>query len=148
MAPIKSVLYALIVLPWVRKRTPVRDDWAGEWHHVKVTEVYDGDTITVEVYRHGHWIEQKVRLDGIDTPELHPGKDTPHRAAVVASATFARAAVVDRCLFKKVWIHCTGREKYGRILAKVYTSHQEDVSVNDWLVSEGFAKYYDGGKKL
>ena len=56
MAPIKSVLYALIVLPWVRKRTPVRDDWAGEWHHVKVTEVYDGDTITVEVYRHGHWL--------------------------------------------------------------------------------------------
>jgi len=148
MAPFKSVLYALFVLPWVRKHPAVRDDWAGEWHYVKVTDVYDGDTITVVAYRHGHWIEQKIRLAGIDTPELHPGKDTPGRIEVVASAALARTALVDQVLSKKVWIQCTGREKYGRILANIYTSHQGGVSVNDWMVSQGFAKPYDGGKKM
>lgn len=146
MGFLRSRLYALFCLPWHLRTGAVRDDWAGEWHYAYVSKVYDGDTITVEVRRHGRWVVQSIRLAGIDTPELRT-KDVTEKAMAEA----ARDALSTQILNEHVWLHCTGREKYGRILGDIYPTTwfrgRKAQSYNQWLLEAGYAKPYDGGAK-
>lgn len=139
-------MYALFCLPFKRYKDAVRDDWKDEWHYAHVVKVYDGDTITVEVRRHGHWLEQSIRLARIDTPELRT--TDPHEKRL---AEIARDALSQQILDEDVWIYCVGREKYGRILAEVYPCTwfrgKGKTSYNQWLLEENMAQPYDGGKK-
>ena len=143
----KARLWALCCLPLRVRRQAVRDDWKDEWHYAHVVKVYDGDTVTVEVLRHGRWVLQSIRLAGIDTPELRGSSP-----AEKTKAEAARAALAEQVLDEHVWMHCTGREKYGRVLGTLYPVRwwgrgRGEVSYNQWLVERGHAVLYDGGKK-
>jgi len=74
----------------------------------RVVAVSDGDTITVEPRHGGDRV--KVRLYGIDAPEL----DQPH-------GTAARLFVVNKARFKRVDVRPVQQDKdsYGRIVAVV-----------------------------
>jgi len=107
----------------------------------EITEVYDGDSVTAEIdlgfntWRRG----EKLRLNGIDAPEVRG----PSRAAGFA----ARDALASRIQGKQVTI-CTikdKQEKFGRYLAEIYLG---DELVNEWMVQSGFAKAYDGGRRV
>jgi len=90
----------------------------------KVTQVIDGDTITVE----GGY---RVRYIGIDTPETYP----------VAEAFGLEAWQVNRQLVegKEVRLErdVSETDKYGRLLRYVYV---DDVFVNAELVRLGLAE--------
>ncbi len=100
-----------------------------------VTKVYDGDTITVD-FDLGFGIlirKQKIRLLGINTPEVR-GPEKPQ-------GIISRNALRQRILGKVVTIK-TSRDKkgkYGRWLGEVFV---EDENINQWLISEGYAKEY------
>ena len=100
-----------------------------------VTKVYDGDTITVD-FDLGFGIvlkKQKIRLLGINTPEVRG----PERADGILS----RNALRQRILDKQVIIRTSKdkKGKYGRWLGEVYV---EDENINQWLITEGYAKEY------
>ena len=104
--------------------------------------MYDGDTITIAsvlpnttepIYRFS------VRLNGIDTPEIR-GK-TPEEKAL---AIRVRDELYAKIYGKMVTLKNVDTEKYGRILADVYL---EEEHINEWLVNQEFAVYYDGGTK-
>lgn len=107
------------------------------WYKAYVKEVYDGDTLTVDIDLgfHAGLSSIKVRLYGLDAPEVR-GEERPQ-------GLLSRDAVRAKVLGKKVIIN-TYRDKvgkYGRWLAIVY--FEEDgaqVNLNEWLVSEGLAK--------
>jgi len=108
-----------------------------------VIKVYDGDTITVAArlpYADSPLYRFPVRLRGIDSPEIR-GKTPAERAAAVA----ARDALAARIFGRTVELRNTGSEKFGRLLADVYVSDAQ--SLNDWMIANGFAVKYDGGKK-
>ena len=90
----------------------------------KVTQVIDGDTITVE----GGY---RVRYIGIDTPEVHP----------IPEAYGAEAWLVNRQLVegKEVRLErdVSETDKYGRLLRYIYVG---DVFVNAELVRLGLAE--------
>ena len=100
-----------------------------------VTKVYDGDTITVD-FDLGFGIlirKQKIRLYGINTPEVR-GPEKPE-------GIISRDALRERILGKVVTIK-TFRDKkgkYGRWLGEVFV---EEQNINQWLISEGYAKEY------
>jgi micrococcal nuclease len=148
MGFIRKYLDALFCMPfrWRAHRNAERDDWADEWFYAYVVKVYDGDTITVEVRRHGRWVLQSIRLAGIDTPELRT-KNPLERDA----AERARDALSQGILHRHVWLHCHGREKYGRILADVfpvsYFRTRGDPSWNQWMLDTQLACSYDGKTK-
>lgn len=118
-----------------------------EGHTVEglVVKVYDGDTVTVEfaipqiegspVYR---W---SCRVVGIDTAEMLD-KDPAFKALAVE----ARDLVREMCLDKKCKLDLGGFDKYGRVLVTLYEP-DDDCSVADVLVAEGYAFKYDGGTK-
>jgi len=106
-----------------------------------VTEVYDGDTITVDIdLGFGVWMrDQTLRLYGIDTPELRK-EEKEHGLKV-------RDYVRDLILGKEVTIESfKGKKgKYGRWLATVFydSSHSGQINLNEELLIQGLAKPYD-----
>ena len=114
---------------------------------VKVTSVYDGDTVTADIdLGFGVWLHgQKLRLVGIDTPEIRGG--TPEtKLAARKSRDFVRHYLLGD---DEVRIESQGKGKYGRWLARIYVKEQSDSAawycLNDRLIERGLAEPY--GKK-
>jgi micrococcal nuclease len=89
----------------------------------KVTKVIDGDTIEIET-------GERVRLLGIDTPELN-----------ARWGTDARKQTYQLVYGKDVRLELDHekRDKYNRILAYVWLG---DLLVNEKLVKDGYARLY------
>jgi len=94
---------------------------------VKVKKVVDGDTFTLE---NG----QAIRMIGMDTPEtVHPSKPVQcfGREASQKTKELLEGKVV------KLEKDISETDRYNRLLRYVYVG---DLFVNEYLVSEGYAK--------
>ena len=108
----------------------------------KVVRVVDGDTVWLDVdCGFGIWIEQKVRLRGIDTPEIAT-------AAGLRSRDFVSQALAD---LPCVAVTTTKPDKYDRYLADVFYLPGSDdpeavlrqgVFLNRDLLKAGLAKRF------
>lgn len=115
----------------------------GHKTYAKCVYVYDGDTIHVvfkmpntnECYK---WV---IRMNGIDTPEMKSKNIAEKKAAVIA-----RDFLKEQILDKIVIVDCMEFDKYGRLLAEVYSEGIE-VSLSHQMIEKGYAKAYDGGTK-
>ena len=100
-----------------------------------VTEVYDGDTITVDIdLGFGiKLIDQKIRLFGINSPEL--------KGKTKSEGIKSRDKLTQLILNKQIKIETIKdkKEKYGRLLGKIWV---EQTLINDVLISEGLAVPY------
>jgi endonuclease YncB( thermonuclease family) len=81
-----------------------------------------------------------VRLLGIDTPEMKTKNEDEKSIAHLAQKSLS-----DLILNKNVSLKNTSLDKYGRILANVYT--ENGVELSNWAISNRFAVSYDGGTK-
>jgi micrococcal nuclease len=112
-----------------------------EYEIKEIKKVVDGDTIDV-VFDVGFGIfcVQRVRLDGIDTPETHTTNEQEKKMGLEAKA------FIEAWLKGKVGLTAktVKDDKYGRLLATIYN---KDKSLNDEMVSKGYAWKYDGGTK-
>jgi len=104
--------------------------FAGQF---KVVRVCGGDSLTAT----GHDIEIKVRLVGIDAPELKRGKHKPGQPFGQKAKRFLVAMVLN----KKVFIKGYGSDRSNRILSVVYVDRK---NVNLELVKAGLAEVYRG----
>lgn len=106
-------------------------DW--NVYRAVVTSVHDGDAVTVDVALgfDVHLDDQRIRLAGIDAPEL--------RGEERLFGIIARTALWARVVGQEVILTVHGRGKYGRWLGRVYLGEE---NVNEWLVAAGFARRY------
>jgi micrococcal nuclease len=99
-----------------------------------VTDVYDGDTVTVDIdLGLCIWVRgEKLRLHRINAPELR-GDERPDG---LVSRDWLREQILNKCVVIETIRDKKG--KYGRYLAEIWLG---DVNVNDALVNEGLAQY-------
>jgi micrococcal nuclease len=98
-----------------------------------VTRVVDGDTI--HVLTGGQ--DEPVRYIGIDTPEsVKPG--TPVQCFAKAASAENERLVSGRHV--RLVYDAERRDRYGRLLAYVYTEAHPSVFVNASLVRAGYAR--------
>ena len=141
----------------------------GEFY---VESVYDGDTITIlipiklsiynmcssnsiDLYSNTNPSEQivlnkiRVRLEGIDTPELKPKKNLPNRDEHIAKAKEARDFLSGLILHKIIKVSFGENDKYWRPLVNLYIedNFNNSIYLNDLMIKKGFAYKYDGGTK-
>jgi len=90
-----------------------------------VVSITDGDTISV--FHDGK--AEKIRLTGIDCPELHQ-----------AFGRVAKRFVADEAFGQIVRVEVAGTDRYGRTLAEVFLSN--GVSLNRALVEAGLAWWF------
>ena len=116
--------------------------WAQNSVIALVTDVYDGDTFTVdaEVWPDIGW-SGSVRVRNVDTPEIRGACDQEKRLAV-AARDFVRALLLD----ESVTLTEVDNDLYGgRVLAHVFLHGGESLS--DLLIANGYGRPYDGGTR-
>ena len=114
----------------------------------KVIKVYDCDTITIATkFPYVSTLKESnimyrfhVRLLGIDTPEMKTKNEDEKAIAHLAQKTLS-----DLILNKNVILKNTSLDKYGRILANVYT--ETGIELSKWAITNKYAVSYDGGTK-
>lgn len=115
-------------------------------YRAKVTNVYDGDTCTVDIdlglntWRHG----EKLRLNRINTPELR-GDDRLHG---LLARDYLRKLVLDREVLLQTISDKKG--KFGRYLAEIWLLGKEGkwINVNDTMIASGHASYYQNNAQV
>lgn len=106
----------------------------------KCVDVYDGDTITVAVPIADEHRLFKVRLYGINTPEIR-NKDLEQKRLGILAGNYVR----DTILGKMVIVVCYKTGSFGRVLGDVYTvnsSYDKELFINQDLVEKGHAVVY------
>jgi len=99
----------------------------------RVVRVYDGDTVKAE----GHDIQIKVRLAGIDAPEVSHGKRKPGQPYSQRAKKYLAGLVLNRI----VDIRGYGLGPYNRVLGVIYVDGR---NVNLEMVRQGLAEVYRG----
>lgn len=92
-------------------------------YEARVVRVFDGDTVWVQPDGGGRW--RKLRLDGIDAPEI-----------CQAGGLEARDALAGRSLGRRVQVDERARDDYGRGIARLMLDGDD---LNRWLVRQGLA---------
>lgn len=119
-----------------------RDGHPGIRHAVEVVDVIDGDTFEARVHLWpGLEMVTRVRLRGIDAPEMKGGCAEEFRMAETASeALRVLLAAGDVSIFN------IGPDKYnGRVVADAAT--RQTPSVSSALLAAGHARQYRGGRR-
>jgi micrococcal nuclease len=98
--------------------------------------VYDGDSITVDIdLGFNHWmLNQKIRLFGINTPEVRGAE----RTLGLIARDRLRELIEGRDIILSS--HRDRAGKYGRWLGTIYI---DDININKLLLDEGLATIYE-----
>jgi endonuclease YncB( thermonuclease family) len=143
--------------------------FSGHSFYAKCVKVYDGDTITVAFTVGGQHYKKSARMNGYDSPELHPkytdadkktgGLDDAYIVTEKKWAAESKKKLEELVLNEIVFVKCCKTaDKYGRLLADVELHSKANggiqaladntvTDVNKTMLLYGFVRPYSGGKK-
>ena len=101
----------------------------SEQFTARVIRVVDGDSLNVLSLPENE--ELKLRLYGIDAPEWKQeyGKESKDALRGLLGPN------------REISVKVLDKDRYGRLICKLHLN-SEDISVNEWMVSEGNAWHY------
>lgn len=108
-----------------------------------VLKVIDGDTIEVDFdLGFGVWLRnQRIRLDGIDTPESRTSDKEEKVRGTLSKEKLKEILGKEIRVTTKI----DPNEKYGRILGVLVNA--DGINVNEWLIQNNYAVKYTGENK-
>ena len=116
----------------------------------KINRVVDGDTIDVTIdLGFDLYKKERVRIAGVDTPEKRT-RDKEEKVLGIDATNWLKerleAAIKgdDELTIRTELVGGVG--KYGRLLGWLYIGDAE-ISLNEQMITEGYAHAYDGGTK-
>jgi len=117
---------------------------------VKINKVVDGDTIDVTIdLGFDLYKKERVRIAGVDTPEKRT-RDLEEKALGLDATYWMKDKLTETIKGDEELIIRTelkgGTGKYGRLLGWLYVG-EDDISLNEKMITEGYAWAYDGGTK-
>ena len=117
---------------------------------VSIDRVVDGDTIDVSIDLGFDLIKkERVRIAGVDTPEKRT-RDLEEKALGIDATNWMKKNLEETIDGDDELTIRTelqgGMGKYGRLLGWLYVG-DDDVSLNEKMITEGQAWEYDGGTK-
>ena len=117
---------------------------------VSIDRVVDGDTIDVSIDLGFDLIKkERVRVAGVDTPEKRT-RDLEEKALGLDAPNWMKKNLEETLDGDEELTIRTelvgGMGKYGRLLGWLYVG-DDDVSLNEKMIEEGYAWAYDGGTK-
>lgn len=111
-----------------------------------VGRVVDGDTIDADIdLGFDISLTKRIRLAGIDTPESRT-KDLKEKELGIDAKNWLKHRLEDADDIIIRTEKPDSTEKYGRIIGHLYING-EDASLNNQMITEGYALKYDGGTK-
>lgn len=109
----------------------------------QIAKIVDGDTLDINIdLGFSMTTKQRIRLNGIDTPESNSKDDLERKLAIEAKEFVTKWLLEHPSLI----IRTTKSDKYGRMLGDLIV-HGKTVSLNQEMIRLGYAWTYDGGTK-
>ncbi len=117
---------------------------------VKIDKVLDGDTIDVTIdLGFDLYKKERVRVAGVDTPEKRT-RNLEEKALGIDATNWLKKQLEDTIKGDEELTVRTelvgGTGKYGRLLGWLYIN-EDAISLNEQMITEGYAWAYDGGTK-
>ena len=117
---------------------------------VSVDRVLDGDTIDVTIdLGFDLYKKERVRIAGVDTPEKRT-RDLEEKALGIDATNWLKNKLTETIKGDEELTIRTelkgGMGKYGRLLGWLYVG-EDTISLNEQMITEGYAWEYDGGTK-
>ena len=117
---------------------------------VSIDKVLDGDTIDVTIdLGFDLFKKERVRIAGVDTPEKRT-RDLEEKELGLHATDWMKKHLEDTINGDEELTIRTelvgGMGKYGRLLGWLYVG-EDTVSLNEQMITEGYAWEYDGGTK-
>ncbi len=117
---------------------------------VKINKVVDGDTIDVTLdLGFSLTKKERVRIAGVDTPEKRT-RDKEEKILGIDATNWMKEKLTETIKGDEELTIRTelkgGMGKYGRLLGWLYVG-EDNVSLNEKMIEEGYAWSYDGGTK-
>ena len=116
----------------------------------EITKVLDGDTIDVTIdLGFDLFKKERVRVAGVDTPEKRT-RDLEEKELGIDATNWLKEKLEstlagdDELTIRTELVGGVG--KYGRLLGWLYVG-ESNVSLNEQMITEGYAWEYDGGTK-
>ena len=114
-----------------------------EYRVKKIVKVVDGDTIDIEIdLGFSLTKKERCRVAGIDTPECRT-RNKEEKQYGLAAKVYMTGLLKNA---KELKVRTEKDGKYGRMLGWFYADDQE-LSLNEQMVVDGYAWSYDGGTK-
>ncbi len=110
----------------------------------------DGDTIDVTIdLGFDLYKKERVRIAGVDTPEKRT-RDLEEKALGIDATNWLKEKLTETIKGDEELTIRTelkgGVGKYGRLLGWLYVG-ESNISLNEQMITEGYAWEYDGGTK-
>jgi endonuclease YncB( thermonuclease family) len=117
------------------------DSFAEIYKVKEITKVYDGDTFSciIEFSPFDIFIIAKIRLDGLNCPEVHTTDNREKELGLVA-----KQFTEDFLKQDKIIVNIRTTDKYNRYLAEVFVNGK---SLNKALLKAGLARVYHGERR-
>jgi len=117
---------------------------------IKIVKVLDGDTIDVTIdLGFDLYKKERVRIAGVDTPEKRT-RDLEEKALGIDATNWLKEKLTETIKGDEELTIRTelkgGVGKYGRLLGWLYVG-ESNLSLNEQMITEGYAWEYDGGTK-
>ena len=114
-----------------------------EYRIKKVVKVVDGDTVDLEIdLGFSLTKKERCRIAGIDTPECRT-RNKAEKQYGQAAKLYMTGLLKNA---KELRVRTEKDGKYGRMLGWIYADDNE-LSLNEQMVVDGYAWQYDGGTK-
>ena len=130
--------------------TPPKRKSCYNFRVTKIDKVLDGDTIDVTIdLGFDLYKKERVRIAGVDTPEKRT-RDLEEKELGIHATNWLKEKLEgaisgdDDLVIRTELVGGTG--KYGRLLGWCYIGDAE-LSLNEQMITEGYAWSYDGGTK-
>lgn len=114
----------------------------------KIVEIYDGDTVTVDIDLGFNIIvaNQKIRLSGIDTPEIRTIKKDDKEFGLLSRKKLSEQLPIGSWQKIQTIKSSNNDDKFGRILGIFIMENGQ--SLNQWMIDNNYAVNYNGENKL
>ena len=132
------------------KMTPPSRRSCYNFRVTKIKKVLDGDTIDVVIDLGFDLAKtERVRIAGVDTPEKRT-RNLEEKSLGIDATEWLKKKLTDTIKGEDELTIRTelvgGVGKYGRLLGWLYIG-DSDLSLNEQMITEGYAWEYDGGTK-
>lgn len=113
----------------------------------EIHKVVDGDTIDADIdLGFDISLAKRIRLAGVDTPESRTADANEKKYGLESKEWLKKKVEGAKNILIKTELP-DSTEKYGRIIGHLFINDQ-DTSLNDQMIVEGYAWNYDGGTKV
>ena len=113
----------------------------------EIHKVVDGDTIDADIdLGFDISLTKRIRLAGVDTPESRTADTNEKKYGLEAKEWLKHRCEGAKDILIKTELP-DSTEKYGRIIGHLFING-ESISLNNQMITEGYAWNYDGGTKV